>query len=80
MHSWHLLELHHKQTVKEGLKPFAAKNDNYGDSDQQAAQILDVLYAECTEVFAVGLRSFMTSFLHHHSWSRLADQHHDKQH
>ncbi|DBA72441.1 TPA: hypothetical protein ACH3X2_010471 [Trebouxia sp. C0005] len=50
-----LLELHDKEAVKEELKPFAAKNDNYGDSDQQAAQILDVLYAECTEVFAVWL-------------------------
>ena len=50
-----LLELHDEETVKEELKPFAAKNDNYGDSDQQAAQILDVLYAECTEVFAVWL-------------------------
>ena len=48
-----LLELHDKETVKEELKPYAAKNDNYGDSDQQAAQILDVLYAECTETFAV---------------------------
>ena len=48
-----LLELHDKETVKEELKPYAAKNDNYGDSDQQAAQILDVLYAECIETFAV---------------------------
>jgi len=50
-----LLELHDKEIVKEELKPCAAKNDNYGDSDQQAAQILDVLYTECTEVFALWL-------------------------
>jgi len=47
--------LHDKEIVKEELKPCAAKNDNYGDSDQQAAQILDVLYTECTEVFALWL-------------------------
>ena len=51
-----LLELHGTETVKEELKPCAAKNDNYGDSDQQAAQILDVLYTDCTEVFAVWLK------------------------
>ena len=51
-----LLELHDTETVKEELKPCAAKNDNHGDSDQQAAQILDVLYTECTEVFAVWLK------------------------